>query len=268
MSACESEAWRTAGIVSVEQQHRKGYSVEPTPHFGKYDHLAIRLNPSCTKRLNPKLVTVRTVNTQTDTCARGICRACRWVFTNQKTICLPKEGTGCRMLLFFFSLVKAPFLFNADTKYGFFFCEPMFTQDVSDLHSLEPRIKPSTNCRCAEWQLTGPPCYRSGFGFMHTGLEKQYLVPVSDTVDSLVFLPPRLSSGSSKPPSESPWTALECTLGCFSWITVLLSTLHTLASRLRNWDLRPTQFLHVYRYFNFFLIGTVLWSCKHTMIIT
>lgn len=102
MSACESEAWRTAGIVSVEQQHRKGYSVEPTPHFGKYDHLAIRLNPSCTKRLNPKLVTVRTVNTQTDTCARGICRACRWVFTNQKTICLPKEGTGCRMLLFFF----------------------------------------------------------------------------------------------------------------------------------------------------------------------
>lgn len=45
---------------------RKAYSAEPEPHLGKSDHLAILLKPAYIKRLKSKPVTVKTVNTWTD----------------------------------------------------------------------------------------------------------------------------------------------------------------------------------------------------------
>ena len=45
---------------------RNAFSAVPKPHFGKANHLAIRLKPVYNKRLKTKQVTVRTVNTWTD----------------------------------------------------------------------------------------------------------------------------------------------------------------------------------------------------------
>ncbi|KAI2645121.1 hypothetical protein H4Q32_027825 [Labeo rohita] len=45
---------------------KNAFLAEPQSHFGKSDHLAIRLKPTYNKRLQTKPVTVRTINTWTD----------------------------------------------------------------------------------------------------------------------------------------------------------------------------------------------------------
>lgn len=51
---------------------KNAFIAEPKPHFGKSDHLAIRLKPTYIKRLKAQPVTIKTVNTWTASAQAGL----------------------------------------------------------------------------------------------------------------------------------------------------------------------------------------------------
>ncbi|XP_073720820.1 uncharacterized protein [Misgurnus anguillicaudatus] len=67
---------------------RNAFIAEPKPHFGKSDHLAIRLKPTYIKRLKAQPVTIKTVNTWTDSAQaslQGCLEATDWNIFKEAT---------------------------------------------------------------------------------------------------------------------------------------------------------------------------------------
>jgi hypothetical protein len=65
----KSVTFPTRGNKTLDQCYsniKNAFLAAPLPHFGKSDHLAIILRPACIKRLKARPVTIKTVNTWTD----------------------------------------------------------------------------------------------------------------------------------------------------------------------------------------------------------
>ena len=66
----KSVTFPTRGNNTLDQCYsniKNAFFATPLPHFGKSDHLAIILRPADTKRLKARPVTIKTVDTWTDT---------------------------------------------------------------------------------------------------------------------------------------------------------------------------------------------------------